>query len=176
MPRAQGESHLRFRVDAAGRLVSGQMLRSADAPPEQRLLDVAALTALSRCPIRAGVDADGKPVGGDVDITYRWQIDGPPAAGEGRIQGMTPSCRPEYPAAAVRARAQGTTRLAFRIDGTGKVLGVDIVQHAGDTREHRLLDAAAAYALSTCPFQPARDADGRPVASVVKVTYTWRLE
>ena len=174
--RAQGESHLRFRVDAAGRLVSGQMLRNADAPPEQRMLDVAALTALSRCPITPGVDADGKPVGGDVDITYHWVLDAPPAAGEGRIQAMTPSRRPEYPPAAARSGAQGTTGLAFHVDETGKVTGVDIVRRSGDTREHHLLDAAAAHFLSMCPVQPARDADGKPVASVVKVTYTWRLE
>lgn len=172
----QGESHLRFRVDANGRLVSGQMLRNADAPPEQRMLDVAALQALSRCPITPGIDAEGKLVGGDVDVTYHWVLDAPPAAGEGRIQGMTPSCRPEYPPAAVRSGAQGTTGLAFHVDETGKVTGVDIVKRSGDTREHHLLDAAAAHFLSMCPVQPARDADGKPVASVVKVTYTWRLE
>ena len=171
----QGESHLRFRVDANGRLVSGQMLRNADAPPEQRMLDVAALQGLSRCPITPGVDADGKPVGGDVDVSYHWVLERPPGASEGRILATVPACRPEYPAAAIRTGAQGTTRLAFHLDETGKVLGVDIVQHAGETREHRLLDSAAAHALSTCAFQPARDAAGKPVPGVVKVTYVWRI-
>ena len=152
------------------------MLRNADAPPAQRMLDVAALPAFSRCPIKPGIDADGKPVGGDVDISYHWVLETPPAAGEGRIQGMTPACRPEYPPAAVRSGAQGTTGLAFHVDETGKVLGVDIVQHSGDTREHHLLDASAAHFLSLCPFQPVRDAAGNAIPGVVKVTYTWRLQ
>ena len=85
-------------------------------------------------------------------------------------------CRPVYPAAAVRAQVQGVTTLAFHVDATGKVTGVDIVRSSGPTREHRLLDHAAATALSRCPIKAATDDNGQPIDGVVTVNYTWRLQ
>ena len=168
--QVQGESHLVLAFDAHGRFLSAKMLRGADATPEERLLDLAAAKGLSGCPFTPGLDADGKPVGGQMDVTYRWV-----PGNEGRILGGR-DCRPEYPVAALRANAQGKTVLAFHVDATGKVLGVDILQSAGDRREHRLLDNAAARALATCPFEPPRDASGKAMAGVVTATFTWRLE
>lgn len=89
---------------------------------------------------------------------------------------MSKDCAPDYPSAALRKGPQGTTTLAFQVDATSKVTGVDVVQASGPTREHRLLDAAAAAALSRCPFVPAKDDQGKPVASVITVYYTWRLD
>ena len=66
----------------------------------------------------------------------------------------TRDCRPSYPDAAARSGAQGATILAFQVDGTGKVTGVDVAHSSGLTREHRMLDAAAAAALARRKTMP----------------------
>ena len=86
------------------------------------------------------------------------------------------NCRPVFPEAAVRSRAHGVTSLAFHVDAAGKVTQVDILKRSGPTREHRLLDEAAAYGLAGCSFTPDKDADGKPIATVRKTTYAWRIE
>lgn len=85
-------------------------------------------------------------------------------------------CKPRYPEAALRAHVQGVSTLAFHVAADGKVTQVDIVAPSGPTREHRLLDHAAASALALCPFKPAKDENGNPVESVMPVKYAWRLE
>lgn len=173
--RVRGESHLTFQFDAHGKLVSVKGIHGADATPEQRAFDLAAAKSLAACPFTPGVGADGKAVGGDIVVTFRWEPAPASSAREGRIAAPQ-DCRPEYPLAALRTGAQGRTRLAFHLDEMGKVLAVDVVQSAGDTPQHRLLDSAAAHALATCRFEPQRDADGKAVPGVVTLTYSWHLE
>jgi|GEM_PF-2471068 len=86
------------------------------------------------------------------------------------------SCRPEYPPAAVRARAEGTTILEFTVAATGALTTVEILQSAGPTPEHHLLDEAAVAALRSCPFKAAVDGVGKPVEAKVKVNYDWFLD
>lgn len=86
------------------------------------------------------------------------------------------TCRPDYPQAAARAGAQGTTGLLFTVDAEGHVIGAEIVRSSGPTREHRLLDIAARSDLSTCPFKPGKDASRRPATTRVVVNYTWVLD
>ena len=92
------------------------------------------------------------------------------------INANDPSCRPEYPAAALRAQASGTTRVRFTVDANGKVTSADVVGSSGSSRENRLLDNAAKAALATCPFKPGIDAQGHPIGTQVEVSYAWKLE
>jgi protein TonB len=93
-----------------------------------------------------------------------------------QINANDPSCKPEYPPAALRAQASGTTRVRFAVDANGKVTSAEVVGSSGSSRENRLLDNAAKAALATCPFKPGIDAEGHPVGTQVEVSYAWKLE
>jgi protein TonB len=93
-----------------------------------------------------------------------------------RVDANDPGCRPDYPAAAARAQAVGTSRIRFTVDANGKVTAADVIGSSGPTREHRLLDNAAKTALAACPIKVGIDAEGRPVGTQVDVIYTWKLE
>jgi protein TonB len=84
-------------------------------------------------------------------------------------------CRPDYPAAAQRAGVTGVSRIRFSIDAAGRVLGAQILQASGPTRENRLLDKAAAEALAQCPVTAGTDEMGRPVGATADVEYVWKL-
>jgi protein TonB len=86
------------------------------------------------------------------------------------------SCDPQYPITAAEHGAEGASHLRFYVDAAGKPTAVGIVQSAGPTPDHHLLDIAAAKALAECDFIPARDASGKPVASELDFTYTWKLK
>jgi protein TonB len=69
-----GVTRLRFVVDPAGH-VSAQLLESSGPLRQNRRMDEAAMAALSRCPVQVGTDEAGRPVGGSVDVNYKWTID-----------------------------------------------------------------------------------------------------
>jgi protein TonB len=60
--------------------------------------------------------------------------------------------KPEYPEAAIRDRAQGTTVLSVEVLSTGRVGRVVVKRSAG----HRALDRAAIDAVRQWQFEPAR--------------------
>lgn len=84
--------------------------------------------------------------------------------------------RPEYPLAALRAEATGTTRIRFGVDARGRVTDARVLQRSGYSREHRLLDSAAVDTLGRCRFSPGLDASGRPVGGYATVEYVWTLQ
>ncbi len=98
------------------------------------------------------------------------------AAASAVLHGNAGCTRPAMPVRAAEAGAQGTSHIRFHVDETGKVTSAEIIRSSGQTSAHRLLDNAAMKALAQCPVSPARDANGKPVASDVDVSYTWKLE
>jgi protein TonB len=92
------------------------------------------------------------------------------------INANDPGCRPEFPAAALRAQVSGVSRIRFTVDASGKVTAAEVVGSSGPTREHRLLDNAAKLALPNCPIKVGTDASGNPVGTQVEVAYSWKLE
>lgn len=86
------------------------------------------------------------------------------------------SCeKPEYPSAAARAEATGTTKIRFVVDASGAVSKAEVQSGAGSSREHRLLDRTAVEALSKCRFKPGTDEQGKAVGGTTVVEYVWKL-
>lgn len=88
------------------------------------------------------------------------------------------ACAPtsdDYPAAARRADATGTTRVRFQVGSDGKLAGAEVMRSAGATREHKMLDRLAVSKLSECNFKPGRDENGRPTGGSFDVEYVWKL-
>ncbi len=106
----------------------------------------------------------------------------PPAAAPRAAQpaiGNVSACAPkaeDYPPAAVRAAAVGTTKVRFTIDAQGKMVKAEVARSAGSSREHRALDRVAVDKLSDCTFKPGVDEAGRPVGGSFEVEYVWKLE
>ena len=95
---------------------------------------------------------------------------------EAGMQAQSPSCRPDYPDAALRARAMGQTRVRVVVTADGTVTDSEIIQESGLTREHHLLDVAVQLSLAKCPVKPALAKDGTPTTSAIEMTYNWKLE
>jgi protein TonB len=75
--RAQvaGTSRIRFTVDANGKVTGADVVGSSGPTREHRLLDNAAKAALASCPIKVGIDAEGHPVGTQVEVAYTWKLE-----------------------------------------------------------------------------------------------------
>ncbi len=84
-------------------------------------------------------------------------------------------CRPEYPGAALRASATGVSKIRFTIDAAGQVAAAQILDASGPSREHRMLDKAAAAALAQCPITVGTDETGRAIGTTVDVEYVWSM-
>jgi protein TonB len=88
------------------------------------------------------------------------------------------ACAPtgdDYPNAAKRAEATGTTRVRFTIGADGKLTSAEVVKSAGSSREHKLLDRVAVSKLSECSFKPGADENGKPAGGSFDVEYVWKL-
>ena len=69
-----GTTTVRFNIDAAGRVAGAEVVKSSGPSREHRLLDRAAVTALSECKFTPGRDADGRAVGASFNVEYVWRL------------------------------------------------------------------------------------------------------
>ena len=72
---ATGISRLRFTIDAAGALVRSEIVKSAGVTREHRLLDKVAESKLAGCYFTAGVDENGRAMGGTFEVDYVWKLE-----------------------------------------------------------------------------------------------------
>jgi len=92
--------------------------------------------------------------------------------------GNVQACAPgpdDYPAAALKEDATGTTRVRFTVDSAGKLSAAEVVRSAGASRAHKALDRVAVQKLSECKFSPGLDDNGRAVGGSFEVEYVWKL-
>ena len=92
--------------------------------------------------------------------------------------GNVGACAPtgdDYPAAARRAEATGTTKIRFNVGADGKLANAEVVKSAGPTREHKMLDRLAQSKLSECSFKAGVDESGKSVGGIFDVDYVWKL-
>lgn len=71
---ATGITKIRFRVDATGKLAGADVVSSAGGSRAHKALDRVALSKLSECSFRPGIDENGKAVGGTFDVEYVWKL------------------------------------------------------------------------------------------------------
>jgi periplasmic protein TonB len=71
---ATGTTSIRFTVDNTGKLAKVELVKSAGATREHRLLDRVAMDKLGTCKFAPGTDEHGKPVGATVVIDYVWKL------------------------------------------------------------------------------------------------------
>jgi protein TonB len=72
---AIGITRLRFTIDAAGALVRSEIVKPAGSSREHRLLDRVAESKLASCYFTAGVDENGRAMGGTFEVDYVWRLE-----------------------------------------------------------------------------------------------------
>lgn len=78
----------------------------------------------------------------------------------------------DYPPDAIRAEQQGTVLIAWTINDSGRVADCKVLASSGSP----LLDAAACSAITKrARYKPARDADGKLIASVQSRRVMWSM-
>lgn len=83
---------------------------------------------------------------------------------------------PDYPAAARRARASGTTGVELMVAPDGKVLETRLLTPSGTTPEHQLLDQTALAALSQCRMQMPPGTPSNDGPRPARIEFLWILE
>ena len=78
---------------------------------------------------------------------------------------------PDYPPAALRAAAEGTSAVVVTFDAQGLLVDGRIVSPSGPTREHRILDRTALESFALCQVPPA----GKPGNRSFGMSYGWHI-
>lgn len=148
----------------------------ADVAGEGGVVPPAFSTAVGRCLKMAIAN---EPVPAVADGTVRMLLATVSPAAQRKwgppVMRLESCAKPEYPAAAARSEATGTTRLVFQVGTQGEVLDAQVLKSAGATLQHKMLDSVALSSLMRCRFSPAT-LDGKPVETSWPVEYVWRLE
>ena len=111
---------------------------------------------------------------------------GPPPVGEPRVGGAAPEPLParpranlasylssdDYPAVAIRNEEQGRVAFRLSVDASGRVTACAITSSSGSAT----LDAATCRIMrSRARYTPARDANGKAIASQDRAAVSWVL-
>jgi protein TonB len=72
---ATGLTKIRFQIDANGRMVGSEIIKSAGPTREHKLLDRLAADKLGGCKFTPGTDENGRAVGASFDVEYVWKIE-----------------------------------------------------------------------------------------------------
>ena len=71
-----GTTSVRFHVGADGKLAGApELVRTSGPSREHKMLDRIALTKLSECAFKAGVDDQGRPMGASFTVDYVWKLE-----------------------------------------------------------------------------------------------------
>jgi protein TonB len=142
----------------------------APPTPTETPQAVATPTAAVPAPISPVVAGQGQGVGVGLATGA-----GRPQARPARVYADAPQCQPVYPQVARMHHVAGSTRLRFTIDVAGRIVGVRVLGQSGPQAENRVLDSAAAEALSHCPAEVGIDAAGHAVGGTADIDYNWVL-
>lgn len=73
---ATGTTSVRFTVGADGKLAGPpEVIKSSGPTREHKQLDRVAVSKLSECTFKAGLDENGRPMGGTFSVDYVWKLD-----------------------------------------------------------------------------------------------------
>jgi protein TonB len=72
---ATGITKVRFTVGADGKLVGAEVVKSAGPSREHKMLDRVAVSKLSECSFKAGIDENGRPMGASFEVDYVWKLE-----------------------------------------------------------------------------------------------------
>jgi protein TonB len=72
---ATGITTIRFTIGPDGALSDSRIVRSAGPSREHKMLDRVVLRMLSGCSFRAGIDENGRPMGGTFEQSYEWRLE-----------------------------------------------------------------------------------------------------
>jgi periplasmic protein TonB len=72
---ATGTTKIRFTIDASGKMLGAEVLKSAGASRAHKILDRTAVSALSECKFKPGRDETGKAVGAYAIVDYVWKLE-----------------------------------------------------------------------------------------------------
>lgn len=97
---------------------------------------------------------------------------GPPAVAKKAVQRGGSISDADYPSAAQRAEAEGTTGVRYTIDASGKVSSCSVTRSSGNGA----LDSTTCSLIQRrYRFKPAEDAGGNPIAETRSASIVWRL-
>ena len=143
-----------------------------EAPPTPTETPQAVATPTAAVPAPLSPVVAGQGLGQGVGMSTGA---GRPDVHPARVYADAPQCQPVYPQVARMHHVAGTTRLRFTIDVGGRIVGVKVLGQSGPQAENRVLDSAAAQALSHCPAEVGIDSAGRAVGGTADIEYNWVL-